>query len=349
MSTPAPLRIIIVGLGARARTWLRVVEENPDMEIVALCDPDPAARARAVEQFPQVAMGESLSDVVGTAADAVLLVTPPGGREQQIETACNAGLAILAEKPLADSVTTAARYVEMAEDAGVHLIVGLNFRYLAVTQEKKRLLTSGAIGKAEFGRFIYERWRDGTQDWLNSYPLTMDHPMLWEQSIHHFDLMRYVYEDEPAYIQAHTFNPSWTMYEGDTNVAALIGFEGGMHVTYQGTWQAGHDPMNFKWRTDGSEGIVEQRAMFGDLAWAKRMDPELTPVDLPPHEAWITDATALLKSFVATLRGTAAPECTGRDHLQSLFMLQGCILASDRRATVTIDEIRAQTTSKEKP
>jgi predicted dehydrogenase len=349
MSTPAPLRIIIVGLGARARTWLRVVEENPDMEIVALCDPDPAARARAAEQFPRVAMGESLADVVGTGADAVLLVTPPGGREQQIETACKAGLAILAEKPLADSVTTAARYVEMAEDAGVHLIVGLNFRYLAVTQEKKRLLTSGAIGKAEFGRFIYERWRDGTQDWLNSYPLTMDHPMLWEQSIHHFDLMRYVYEDEPAYIQAHTFNPSWTMYEGDTNVAALIGFEGGMHVTYQGTWQAGHDPMNFKWRTDGSEGIVEQRAMFGDLAWAKRMDPELTPVDLPPHEAWITDATALLKSFVATLRGTAAPECTGRDHLQSLFMLQGCILASDRRATVTIDEIRAQTTSKEKP
>ncbi len=342
-----PLRLIVVGLGARARTWLKVVQANPDIQIVALCDPNPAARLRAAEQFPTLPIGADITDVIGADADAVLLATPPGGREAQMKAACKAGLAILAEKPLSDNVVTAARFVEMAEAANVPLIVGLNFRYLAVTQEMRRLLTDGAIGTPEFGRFIYERWRDGTQDWLNSYPLTMDHPMLWEQSIHHFDLMRYVYDAEPAYIQAHTFNPSWTMYQGDTNVSALIAFEGGMSVTYQGTWQSGHEPMNFNWRTDGSEGIVEQRAMFGDLAWAKRMEPELTPVPLPEHVAWITDAEALLRSFVATVRGTAAPECTGRDHLQSLFMLQACILASDRRATVTIDEVRALTISKD--
>lgn len=341
------LRLIIVGLGARARTWLKVVQGNTDLQIVALCDPDPAACARAADQFPNLPIGADITDIIDTDADAVLLATPPGGREVQIEVACKAGLAILAEKPLSDNIVTAARFVDMAEAASVHLIVGLNFRYLAVTQEMRRLLISETIGTPEFGRFIYERWRDGTQEWLNSYPLTMDHPMLWEQSIHHFDLMRYVYGTEPAYIQAHTFNPSWTMYAGDTNVSALIAFENGMTVNYQGTWQAGHDPMNFKWRTDGSEGIVEQRAMFGDLAWAKRMEPDLMPVPLPPHEPWITDATALLKSFVATCRGTAPPECTGRDHLQSLYMLQACILASDRRATVTIDEIRALTTSKE--
>lgn len=344
-----PLRLIIVGLGARARIWLKVVQANPDLQIVALCDPDPDARTRAQEQFPNLPIGADITDIIDTDVDAVLLATPPGRREVQIKSACKAGLAILAEKPLSDNVVTAARFVEMAEAAGVHLIVGLNFRYLAVTREMKRLLTNGTIGTPEFGRFIYERWRDGTQDWLNSYPLTMDHPMLWEQSIHHFDLMRYVYDAEPAFIQAHTFNPSWTMYEGDTNVSALIAFEGGMSVVYHGTWQAGHDPMNFKWRTDGSEGIVEQRAMFGNLAWAKRMDPDLTPVTLPPHEAWITDAEALLCSFVATLRGTAAAECTGRDHLQSLYMLQACIIASDRRAAVTIDEIRALTSSKEIP
>lgn len=342
-----PLRLIVVGLGARARTWLKVVQANPDLRIVALCDPEPAARARAADLFPDLPIGADITEIIDTDADAVLLATPPGGREVQIEAACKAGLAILAEKPLSDNVVTAARFVEMAEAAGVHLIVGLNFRYLAVTREMKRLLTSGAIGTPEFGRFIYERWRDGTQDWLNKYPLTMDHPMLWEQSIHHFDLMRFVYDAEPAHIQAHTFNPSWTMYKGDTNVSALIAFDSGMSVVYQGTWQAGHDPMNFKWRTDGSEGIVEQRAMFGDLAWAKRMDPDLTPVDLPPHEPWITDAEGLLRSFVATVRGTAPPECTGRDHLQSLFMLQACILASERRASVTIDEIRALTNSKE--
>lgn len=344
-----PLRLIIIGLGARARTWLQVAQANADIQIVALCDPDLAARTRASEHFPDIPIGADIAEVIGTEADAVLLCTPPGGREGQIEASCAQGLAILAEKPLADDVVTAARYVEMAESAGVHLIVGLNFRYLSVTQEMRHLLTSGAIGTPEFGRFTYERWRDGTQDWLNKYPLAMDHPMLWEQSIHHFDLMRYVYGTEPAYIQAHTSNPSWTMYAGDTNVSALISFENGMTVNYQGTWQSGHEPMNFNWRTDGSEGIVVQRKMFGDLAWAKRMQPDLTPVALVEHTPWITDATELLKSFVSTCRGTAPPECTGRDHLQSLFMLQACILASDRCATVEIEEIRALTTSKDSP
>lgn len=344
-----PLRIILVGLGARSRTWVRVIGENPDTQIVALCDPDPAARERAAAQFPGLPLGAQLADVAGTAADAVLLCTPPGGRVAQVEAACAQGLAILAEKPLADDVALAARYVAMAESAGVPLVVGLNFRYLAVTQHKRRLLRAGTIGTPGFGRFTYERWRDGTQDWLNSYPLTMDHPMLWEQSIHHFDLMRFVYETEPVRVQAHTFNPAWTMYAGDANVSALIEFANGMSVNYQGTWQAGHFPMNFDWRTDGPGGIVVQRAMFGDLAWAHRLDEAMTPVDLPPHEPWITDAAALLVSFVATCRGTAPAECTGRDHLQSLYMLAATILASERRAAVEIDEVRAIATTEETP
>jgi len=116
------LRLIIVGFGARARTWVKVVEDNPACKIVALCDPDPAARDRAALQFPDLPIGAQLADIIGTEADAVVLATPPGGREAQIEAACKAGVAILAEKPLADDVVTAARYVGMAEAAGLHLV-----------------------------------------------------------------------------------------------------------------------------------------------------------------------------------------------------------------------------------
>ena len=280
----SPLRIILVGMGARARIWARVAAADPDAEIVAMCDPDPRARAATRQAHPGLPVGSALDEVLGTGADAVLLATPPAGRHDQIDAACKAGLPILAEKPLAADVAVARRYVEMAEAAGVHLIVGLNFRYLAVTEAKRSLLASGRVGTPGFARFTYERWRDGTQSRLNSYPLAMDHPMLWEQSIHHFDLMRFVYGTDAARIQAHTFNPSWTMYRGDTNVSALIAFENGMRVNYQGTWQAGHEPMHFNWRTDCAGGIVEQRAMFGDIGYAPRLQRALTPVPLPRHE-----------------------------------------------------------------
>ena len=333
------LRIIVVGLGARAQTWLRVIAANPDLQIIGLCDPDPRARDRAADAFPGTRVGADLADVIGVGADAVLLATPPSRRHSQIELCCKHRLPILAEKPLADAVPTAALYVKMAEQAGIPLIIGLNFRFLAVTRALKHLLEGGSIGKPEFARFTYERWRDGTLAQLNKYPLTMAHPMLWEQSVHHFDLMRFVYQTEPNRVYARTFNPSWSMYDGDANVSALIEFENGIGVNYQGTWASNRAQLDFEWRTDCTLGVAVQRAMFGDLGYALRDAPDLKPVALPLHEHWITDAAALLASFVQIVRGTTAPLCTGRDHLRSLLMLQACITSSLRREALELAEI----------
>lgn len=328
------MRLIVVGLGARARTWLKVIAANPDVEVVAMCDPNPAARDQVAGQFAQAARGASLTDVIAAEADAVLLCTPPSGRAELIATCCDNHLAILAEKPLADDLATAGQYVALAAAADVPLIVGLNFRYLAVTQEMRRLFLSGTVGTPEFARFTYERWRDGTLPQLNKYPLTMAQPMLWEQSVHHFDLMRFVYGAEPSRVYARTFNPSWSMYRGDANVSAIIDFDSGLTVNYQGIWQGNWDRLDFTWRTDCTEGVVVQREMFGDLRMALRDEPELRPIALPPHEHWITDAAALLASFVQTWRGTTAPQCTGSDHLRSLQMLQACITSSIRHEAV---------------
>jgi len=323
-----PIRLIIVGLGARAQYWLRVIAASPDCTVVGLVDPSPAARERALAQCPGALAGAEVGDVIGKVeADAVLLATPPGGREAQMEAACAAKLPILAEKPLADSVEKAADYVAMAEAAGVPLMVGLNFRYLDVTQATLKLFET-EVGRPEFARFTYERWRDGMLPHLNKYPLTMDQPMLWEQSIHHFDLMRYVYKAEPVEVYGKTFNPSWSMYAHDANVAALIRFDNGVIVNYQGTWQSNWSQLGFEWRTECAQGIVSQKEQFGGLHFARRADPALTAVQLPPYEQWINDATALLASFVAALRGQKPLECSGRDHLKSLRMVQATILAS---------------------
>ena len=280
------VRVILVGLGARARIWRRVLTANPACRIVGLVDTNAEAVAAALAETPDAVGGSTLAEVASmTAADAVILSTPPGGRADQIAAACDAGLAILAEKPLADSVAAAEAHVARAAAAGVPLCVGLNFRYLAVTQALKALVASEQLGPPEFGHFTYERWRDGTLPHLNKYPLTMDQPMLWEQSIHHFDLMRFVYDADPVAIAARTFNPSWSMYRGDANVSALITFTRGIQVTYQGTWAGNWQRLGFNWRTECRHGIAVQADMFGALGYARRDDPELTPVSLPVRGA----------------------------------------------------------------
>jgi predicted dehydrogenase len=300
----------------------------------------------ALAETPGAVGGATLAEVTArVAADAVILSTPPGGRHDQIAAACAAGLAILAEKPLADSVEAAEAHVATAARAGVALAVGLNFRYLAVTRALKALLSPEQMGGAEFAHFTYERWRDGQQPHLNKYPLTMDQPMLWEQSIHHFDLMRFVYDAEPTAVSARTFNPSWSMYRGDANVAALITFTGGLEVTYQGTWAGNWRPMTFTWRTETPRGVVVQADMFGALGYARRDDPALTPVALPVTEPWVDDASALFADFVAHVRDGAPLPCPGADHVRSLRVVAACMESSTTGRAVDPRTVGLQRTS----
>lgn len=338
------LKILLAGLGVRGRHWAEVISRSPRCQIAACADPNSAARERLMQQYGTCPGFETAEEALAQVEniDALVLANPPIGRESQVRAASVRGIPMLVEKPLALNMDEAALLVGIAEKANVPLMVGLNFRYLGVTLAMMQLLQQERVGKAEFARFTYERWRDGNRPDLNKYPLTMDQPMLWEQSIHHFDLMRYVYGVEPVLVHSQTWNPSWSMYESDANVAALFKFENGMVVNYQGTWQSGCAEPNFEWRTDCTNGILIQKHQFGELHYAAKFDSSLTPVVLPPHEQWITETAGLLDAFVDTVVDGKPLQCSGSDHLLSLAMVQACILSSREARSVTIDRFLAR-------
>ncbi len=335
------LRLILAGLGPRGRYWHEVIRRSGVCEAVAFCDPLPEARAWAESVSPGVPTFVSLEQALKTVrADALVLATPPGTRDTDLELACRYGLPLLVEKPLALDLETAQRYTEMAEAAGIPLMVGLNFRYLAVTRALKALFAEGPLGDPETARFTYERFRDGHAPHLNKYPLTMRHPMLWEQSVHHLDLLRFVYGREAESVFCRTTNPAWSMYAGDTNVFAIITLEGGLEVSYQGSWQSSWCVPHFEWRTDAEGGVALQREQFGSLSYARRDDADLTSLPLPPHETWITDTEGVLEAFSKTLLENTPLECSARDHLRSLRLVEACIRssASGQRVSLTQGE-----------
>ena len=274
--------------------------------------------------------------------DVLVLANPPYNRESQIRSAVERGIPMLIEKPLALDMHEAGHLVSIAESAGVSMMIGLNFRYLPVTIELVRLLEDGVVGTPEFARFTYERWRDGWRANLNKYPLTMEHPMLWEQSIHHFDLLRYVYGQEPVSVQCHTWNPAWSMYDSDTNVSAIFQFVGGLSVNYQGTWMSSWSVPGFEWRTECSEGIIKQDEQFSDLSYARRADEALIPVDLPHHEIWVSETIGLWEAFLDHVLDGEALACSGRDHLMSLAMVEACVVSSRTGETVQIADVLAE-------
>lgn len=335
------LKVVLAGVGVRGRHWAEVLTRNPDTQIVAYADPSPAALERVQAEYGAAQTFANAEAALAALADvdALILANPPMGRASQLRAAAERGIPVLVEKPLALDLKEAAQLVAIAESGNIPLMVGLNFRYLGVTQAVMGLLSAGTVGQAAFGRFTYERWRDGHRPDLNKYPLTMAHPMLWEQSIHHFDLMRFVYGREPQRVLCHTWNPPWSMYDDDTNVAAIFIFEGGLSVNYQGLWQSGQNIPFFEWRTDCTQGAISQREQFGELFYARQADTAFTPVDLPPHERWITETAGLLRAFVASINEGAPLACSGRDHLMSLAMVEACIQSSRSGQGVDIEEL----------
>ena len=332
------LSILQAGLGNRGRMWGRIIAQHPSVVLSGIIDPDPARIEAFTAEFGTLPAFADLGTALRSVeADAVLLVTPPEGHLEQARLVFAAGLPLLSEKPLALDLDEAREMVSLAGSAGCALTVGLNFRYLPVSREIRRLVAAGTLGAPGYGTFAYHRNRDWWRPGLNKYPLTMRHPMMLEQSIHHLDLIRYCYGREVEAVACRTWNPSWSVYAHDANVSCLLTLEGSMEVNYLGTWTGGWNELEFQWRTDCEGGVIVQRELFSDLAVARTEDKVLTPVPLPDCVPFLDDTRSLLNKFVEALRGNGEVPCTGADHLKSLALCFAAIESSETGHRVELD------------
>lgn len=340
-----PFRFIQLGCGARAEMWDKVIFRNQDkLETVAYVNRTLAKAQRFSQYHPERGI-PSFSDLDealrSVEADAVLMITPPDVHMAQIETIAKYGLPILAEKPICDTLEETLDTMKIVDKAGIRLSMSLQFRYLAVSQETRRLCGSGELGKPGFGFFGYFRNRNGMRADLNKYPLTMQHPMLLEQSIHHYDLIRYCYDSDPVWIDTHTWNPGWSMYVHDSNVMSMMELKNGMAVEYMGTWTGGYNgpkEIMFQWRTDFSDGVTIQKEVFSDLWRANMNDPAIRSCGLPQDEAFIDDTEMLILEFADAARNGGTIPCDGWDHVKSMAMVFASIESTAQGRRIYLDD-----------
>jgi predicted dehydrogenase len=339
------LRCIQVGLGVRGQKWAEVMHPHPAVEITAYVDTRLEWAREVVASWQEstpcfATLEEALQSV---PAEIVVLVTPPDVHYEQCMTAFQHQCHVLCEKPLTEDYQESITLVQEAEQRGLYLMVGHNFRYLPVHQRLRQMLLQEELGESGFGQFTYLRNRDGNRSDLNKYPLTMHQPMLLEQSIHHIDLMRFCYGEEITHVQADTWRPSFSTYAGDCCVSAMFHFESGFRLNYLGTWTSGHNRFHFEWRTDCSNGVIIQKQQFealyqatltaglaidGELFKSTAQAEPLYPIPIPKCRAFYDDTRGLFDEFVAAILHAEPLLTSGMDHLKTL----GVTLAVDEAA-----------------
>lgn len=341
-------RVLIAGLGVRGRQWVDAVHRSRIGTLVGAMDVN-AAAARDAPAPGYTSLERALDE---TTPDLVILATPPEVHAVQAKAALDRGIPVLCEKPLCETATEAAELARYARDRETLLLVGMNFRYLPVSRRLRRIVAEETFGSPMYSLFDYVRNRDGRRSDLNSFPLQMDQPMLYEQSVHHVDVMRYVLGREVVSVQARTWNPPTSVYRDDSCVAAFLEFEGGLIVNYLGTWTSGTNRIKFEWRIDFERGVAAQSHQFGGLSMAT-LDPgaALTGplfsssaepprrVRLPPVVAFRTETRDLLEHAIRAAAGTEAPGPTAADHLRTLVVLDAIVESSRSGRRLVLEEV----------
>lgn len=147
--SPAPLRVAVVGAGAMGADHVRrITTRISGAEVTAVVDPDTGRATAAAELAPGSATFASFEEALkAVELDAVIIATPGFLHEPVILPALDAGLAILSEKPLSDTVESSLRIVEAEQKlARPHIQVGFMRRFDAGYLQLRELVERGDNG-----------------------------------------------------------------------------------------------------------------------------------------------------------------------------------------------------------
>ncbi len=332
---PSPserIKIIQVGAGAMGRLWLDVLAGSADMELVGLVDIDLSAAqlSAAGAGLPDVALARSLPELLDwVAADAVLNVTVPEAHAEVSIAALLHGLAVLCEKPLADTLAAALSMIAAAEVGGRLLMVSQSRRYWRnLTALRTQLARLGRLGLVQCSFFKAPHFGGFREE--------MAYPLLGDMAIHQFDLARELIGTEPVSVSCESFNPSGSWYAGDAAANVAVDFADGTRFVFTGSWCSPglETSWNGSWRISAAGGTA---LWDGDYApVAQTADGEQIPAEPGTGPEQIAGSLA---EFVTALRTGAAPSGEAHSNVMSLAMVECAIQSAQTRRRVVLGDL----------
>jgi predicted dehydrogenase len=332
-----PVRIIHVGLGGWGGDWARnAIPPVTEIEVAAIVEPNPVARESAQKDLgiPSERAFSSLTDALAAVeADAVVITAPAVTHVPLAIEALEAGKHVLVEKPFANSTADAVAAVELAAQRGLILQVSQNYRWYPAPRLVKQLLADGAVGEIATIDIDFRQWDNdrGPEHPHYAFP----HAMITDMAIHHFDLIRMLTGREAVRVYAKASYPSFSKYVDEAVAAMIIELEGGLVVSYRGSWlhRGPHTPWSGEWTISGEEGELTFASREADSAKADRVAFRHSEAEKPKQLQLETlpfiDRSGGLQAFAHSVVDGSEPETSGRDNLRSLAIMEAALRSAE--------------------
>ncbi len=325
------MKALLVGAGGMGQAWGKNLKEHPDVEVAGWVDLRPGAAQAAADtlELSGLHAGDDLGKALAEVKpDFVVDVTIPEAHRDVTVQALAAGVPVLGEKPMSDSMEHAREMVAASEKSGKLYMVSQSRRYDA------RLYAFRALIEREVGTpgilnsdFYIGAHFGGFRDEMASV-------LLLDMAIHTLDQARYISGADPVSVYCEEFNPAWSWYKGAASATALFEMTGGLRYTYRGSWcsEGKNTSWECDWRAVGPEGTAVwggSEAPSADVvtktgAFFSETEPRTIEVasDVPGGIA------GSLRDFLHALQTGATPMGECHDNIKSLAMVFAAIESS---------------------
>ncbi len=189
------IRVGLFGTGWINSVHAKAVQKLPGVRVTALYNHNPqkahdfntkhtGGGAEVFDSFQKMLDAEMI--------DVLYVAIPPGAHNGEVEAAAAKGIHLMLEKPIALSMERANSIATAIRDAGVLCQIGHHMRHTGPAMKLKKMIDDGSAGRPVLmqGHFfvngLFSKW------WRDP---KLGGGQLVEQSIHLYDLARYLFGD----------------------------------------------------------------------------------------------------------------------------------------------------------
>lgn len=187
------LRVCVIGMGPIGNIHANAYKENPQAELVGVCDIIPERADAAAKTFGVPAFYDAQKMLDALKPDLCSVTT--GGQEygsdhyQPTIQAIEAGCHVLGEKPISNVIEEAEEMVARAREKGVCYGINLNHRFTPAARLAKKWVDEGRLGHLLF--INMSMWIKNPRESSPYFHIKALHP-------HTVDVMRYFCGDIEA-------------------------------------------------------------------------------------------------------------------------------------------------------
>ncbi|WP_193064453.1 Gfo/Idh/MocA family protein [Oceanobacillus oncorhynchi] len=313
-----------------AYSYANALNNLPEIELYGIADEEEVRGKDAAEQFNTKYFSD-YHDLLKEPIDAVIITSENQKHFEHVKAAANHNKHVLCEKPLSSNVKDAEEMIKICREKGVILQTAFPVRFNKPVQNAKQTIDTGDLGNIIAVKGTNRGTNPGgwfVQKEKSGGGAVIDH------TVHVVDLIRWFTNAEVTEVYAEIDDK---LSEGEIDDTGLLTmeFDNGMFATLDCSWSRNKDYPTWG---DVTLEIIGTKGTLSVDAFAQKLD--VYSSDGVKWNFWGDDMDeGLIVNFIQAVKENKDPFITGEDGLRALEVAMAAYQSSDRKASVTINEL----------